>query len=121
MSVISRSHTPLGLSKRIPRPPGGHVDFDTGRAPSIAADRPNHNGWLGLAAGMDVPWQPFPSVSTDSIDTGEIANVVRYLALEALTFLTGQKTIAVDGGETSVRRHLPELMRVDSAQADVGR
>ncbi|WP_433192272.1 SDR family NAD(P)-dependent oxidoreductase [Nocardia sp. CA-107356] len=31
----------------------------------------------------------------------EIANVVRYLALDAPTFLTGQ-TIVVDGGETSV-------------------
>ncbi|MGW4718994.1 SDR family NAD(P)-dependent oxidoreductase [Nocardia sp. NPDC004260] len=31
----------------------------------------------------------------------EIANVVRYLALDAPAFLTGQ-TIAVDGGETSV-------------------
>ncbi|WP_433734669.1 SDR family NAD(P)-dependent oxidoreductase [Nocardia sp. CA-129566] len=31
----------------------------------------------------------------------EVANVVRYLALDAPTFLTGQ-TIAVDGGESSV-------------------
>ncbi|WP_406020557.1 glucose 1-dehydrogenase [Nocardioides sp. NBC_00850] len=34
-------------------------------------------------------------------DPDELANVVRYLALEAPDFLTGQ-TIAVDGGESSV-------------------